>query len=132
MRSAVSIACRLSTTPFFDHEKGTLIHSLDTTARLTKIRFTSEGTQMFLAGGAAQERGRLFRPLRGRADDVQAVSETEFPYGIGKVAKRGLAANGYSTYTQLTKATPKELLAMPSDLGAPTSAQRRYPRRNSR
>jgi hypothetical protein len=41
-------------TAFFDHEKGALIHSLDTKARLTKIRFNSSGTQMFLAGGTGQ------------------------------------------------------------------------------
>ena len=40
------------------------------------------------------------------------MTDTEFPYGIGKVAKRELAANGYTTYKQLTKATPKELLAI--------------------
>jgi predicted flap endonuclease-1-like 5' DNA nuclease len=40
------------------------------------------------------------------------VTDTEFPHGIGKVAKRELAANGYTTYQQLTKTTPKELLAI--------------------
>jgi len=41
-------------TAFFDHEKGSLLHSLDTKARHTKIRFNSTGSQMFLAGGVGQ------------------------------------------------------------------------------
>jgi len=41
-------------TALFDHEKGSLVYSLDTKARLTKIRFNSTGTQMFLAGGTGQ------------------------------------------------------------------------------
>jgi predicted flap endonuclease-1-like 5' DNA nuclease len=40
------------------------------------------------------------------------VTDTEFPHGIGKVATRELAANGYTTYQQLTETTPKELLAI--------------------
>jgi predicted flap endonuclease-1-like 5' DNA nuclease len=34
----------------------------------------------------------------------------EVPHGIGRVAKRELAANGYTRYDQLTTATAKELL----------------------
>ena len=45
-------------TAFFDHEKGTLLHSLDTKARLTKIRFNSEGTQTYLAGGTGQPKAK--------------------------------------------------------------------------
>ena len=40
------------------------------------------------------------------------MTDTEFPHGIGKVAKRELAANGFTTYAQLTKTTPRELLAI--------------------
>jgi predicted flap endonuclease-1-like 5' DNA nuclease len=40
------------------------------------------------------------------------VQETEFPHGIGKVARRELAANGYTRYEQLTTVTTKELLAI--------------------
>lgn len=35
---------------------------------------------------------------------------TEFPYGIGRVAKRELAANGYTRYDHLTTTTAKDLL----------------------
>ena len=35
---------------------------------------------------------------------------TEFPSGIGKVANRELALNGYTRYDQLTKVSVKELL----------------------
>ena len=38
--------------------------------------------------------------------------DTEFPNAIGKVAKRELAANGYTKFPQLTKTTPKELLTI--------------------
>ncbi|CAM3875113.1 hypothetical protein KIPE111705_29260 [Kibdelosporangium persicum] len=38
--------------------------------------------------------------------------ETEFPHGIGKVAKRELALNGYTRYEQLTGTTAKDLLAI--------------------
>jgi predicted flap endonuclease-1-like 5' DNA nuclease len=37
---------------------------------------------------------------------------TEFPHGIGKVATRELALNGYTTYEQLTHVTAKQLLAV--------------------
>ena len=37
---------------------------------------------------------------------------TEFPHAIGRVAKRELAANGFTRYEHLTRATPKELLAI--------------------
>ncbi|SDM61579.1 helix-hairpin-helix domain-containing protein [Allokutzneria albata] len=35
---------------------------------------------------------------------------TEFPRTIGKVATRELAANGYTTYDQLTRVSAEELL----------------------
>jgi predicted flap endonuclease-1-like 5' DNA nuclease len=35
---------------------------------------------------------------------------TEFPHGIGKVANRELALNGYTTYTDLTKVSAATLL----------------------
>lgn len=35
---------------------------------------------------------------------------TEFPHGIGKVATRELAANGYTRYEQLTTVSAKALL----------------------
>jgi predicted flap endonuclease-1-like 5' DNA nuclease len=35
---------------------------------------------------------------------------TEFPHGIGRVAKRALAANGYTRYEQLTTANVADLL----------------------
>jgi predicted flap endonuclease-1-like 5' DNA nuclease len=35
---------------------------------------------------------------------------TEFPHGIGKVATRELAANGYTRYDQLTTVSAEELL----------------------
>jgi predicted flap endonuclease-1-like 5' DNA nuclease len=37
---------------------------------------------------------------------------TEFPRGIGRVAKRELAANGYTRYDQLTGVSRRELLAI--------------------
>ena len=37
-------------------------------------------------------------------------SDTEFPHGIGKVATRELALNGYTRYDQLTGVTAAELL----------------------
>lgn len=40
------------------------------------------------------------------------VPPTEFPRGIGTVANRELARNGYTTYEQLTRVTSKELLAI--------------------
>jgi predicted flap endonuclease-1-like 5' DNA nuclease len=39
-----------------------------------------------------------------------ASQDTEFPPGIGQVARRELALNGYTRYEQLTKVTPAELL----------------------
>ena len=39
-----------------------------------------------------------------------ASEESEFPPGIGKVALRELALNGYTRYEQLTKVTAAELL----------------------
>lgn len=38
--------------------------------------------------------------------------ETEFPHGIGKVARRELAHHGWTRYEQLTTVTRKELLAI--------------------
>jgi predicted flap endonuclease-1-like 5' DNA nuclease len=35
---------------------------------------------------------------------------TEFPYGIGRVAKRELAANGFTRYDQLADAAARDLL----------------------
>lgn len=40
------------------------------------------------------------------------IPATEFTRRIGKVANRGLAVNGYTTYEQLTRVTTKELLAI--------------------
>ena len=37
---------------------------------------------------------------------------TEFPHGIGRVAKRALAANGFTRYEHLARASPSELLAI--------------------
>jgi predicted flap endonuclease-1-like 5' DNA nuclease len=37
---------------------------------------------------------------------------TEFPHGIGRVAKRELAANGFVRYDQLTGISRRELLAI--------------------
>lgn len=37
---------------------------------------------------------------------------TEFPPGIGKVAKRELAGNGYTRYDQLATVSAKTLLAI--------------------
>ena len=37
---------------------------------------------------------------------------TEFPHAIGHVAKRELAARGYTRYEQLTAATASDLLAI--------------------
>jgi predicted flap endonuclease-1-like 5' DNA nuclease len=39
-----------------------------------------------------------------------AAEPTEFPHGIGKVARRELALNGYTRYEQLTKVSAAELL----------------------
>lgn len=41
-----------------------------------------------------------------------AAPPTEFPHGIGKVATRELALNGYTTYEQLTRVPATELLAI--------------------
>ncbi|WP_086829226.1 helix-hairpin-helix domain-containing protein [Allokutzneria sp. NRRL B-24872] len=38
------------------------------------------------------------------------MTTTEFPRTIGKVAARELAANGYTTFDQLTRVSAKELL----------------------
>ncbi|WP_410870082.1 hypothetical protein [Nocardia sp. A7] len=43
---------------------------------------------------------------------ADAVVETEFPRGIGKVATRELASHGCTTYAHLTKVSAKELLAI--------------------
>ncbi|MEV7228678.1 hypothetical protein AB0M79_16890 [Polymorphospora sp. NPDC051019] len=40
----------------------------------------------------------------------EPAPETEFPRGIGKVATRELAANGYTRFAHLTSTTPAELL----------------------
>jgi hypothetical protein len=37
---------------------------------------------------------------------------TEFPHAIGNVAKRELAANGYTRYADLSRTTPRDLLAI--------------------
>jgi hypothetical protein len=37
---------------------------------------------------------------------------TEFPHAIGRVAKRELAANGFTRYEHLTRVTPEALLAI--------------------
>jgi hypothetical protein len=37
---------------------------------------------------------------------------TEFPHGIGRVAKRELAANGFTRYEHLTRTIPNDLLAI--------------------
>ncbi|GIG68418.1 hypothetical protein [Phytomonospora endophytica] len=37
-------------------------------------------------------------------------AETEFPHGIGKVATRELALNGYTRYEQLTGVSARTLL----------------------
>jgi predicted flap endonuclease-1-like 5' DNA nuclease len=42
------------------------------------------------------------------ADEVR----TEFPHGIGKVAKRELVGNGYTRYDQLTAVSAKTLLGI--------------------
>ncbi|MFF2086102.1 hypothetical protein ACFVVM_20185 [Nocardia sp. NPDC058176] len=39
-------------------------------------------------------------------------NQTEFPRGIGKVAARELALNGYTRYDQLTSVTEAQLLAI--------------------
>lgn len=39
-------------------------------------------------------------------------AETEFPPGIGKVARRELALNGYTTYEQLSRVSAKQLLSI--------------------
>ena len=41
-------------TGFFDDTNGSMIHSFDCKARITKIRFNPEGSKMFLAGGVGQ------------------------------------------------------------------------------
>lgn len=43
---------------------------------------------------------------------TDTTEPTEFPHGIGKVARRELALNGYTRYDQLTSVTAKELLAI--------------------
>ncbi|MFL6118816.1 hypothetical protein [Actinophytocola sp.] len=46
------------------------------------------------------------------AQDAEEVPATEFPHGIGRVARRALALHGYTTYEQLTGVTTTLLLAM--------------------
>lgn len=41
-----------------------------------------------------------------------SMNETEFPASLGKVARRELALNGYTSFAQLTEVTPAELLAI--------------------
>jgi predicted flap endonuclease-1-like 5' DNA nuclease len=41
-----------------------------------------------------------------------AAEPTEFPPGIGKVARRELALNGYTRYEQLTSVTSAALLSI--------------------
>lgn len=45
---------------------------------------------------------------RGGKDDFG----TEFPHDIGRVARRELAANGYTRYADLTRVRRDELLAI--------------------
>lgn len=40
------------------------------------------------------------------------TNDPEFPQSIGKVARRELAAHGYTTYEQLTAVSEKTLLAI--------------------
>lgn len=40
----------------------------------------------------------------------EKAEPTEFPHGIGKVARRELALNGYTRYEQLTQVSSAELL----------------------
>lgn len=56
-------------TGFFDDKTGALVHSLDAKARITNVRFSADGTRLFLAGGVGQPKavngkyadfGRLF------------------------------------------------------------------------
>lgn len=42
----------------------------------------------------------------------EGTEATEFPLGIGKVAHRELAVNGYTRYEELTKVTSAEILAI--------------------
>jgi predicted flap endonuclease-1-like 5' DNA nuclease len=37
---------------------------------------------------------------------------TEFPHAIGRVAKRELAAHGFTRYAHLTRTTPQDLLVI--------------------
>ena len=51
------------------------------------------------------------QPEKGAKMTAQDETEpTEFPKGIGKVARRELALNGYTRYEQLTAVTAKQLL----------------------
>ena len=45
-------------TGFFDDKTGAMIHSLDCKARITKARFTADGSQLFLAGGIGQPKAK--------------------------------------------------------------------------
>ncbi|WP_283138298.1 hypothetical protein [Rhizohabitans arisaemae] len=42
----------------------------------------------------------------------ETENPTEFPHGIGKVARAVLALNGYTRYDQLTGVSAKELLKL--------------------
>ncbi|MFC4560606.1 hypothetical protein ACFO4E_01920 [Nocardiopsis mangrovi] len=50
--------------------------------------------------------------LRASPASDASAEETEFPRGIGKVARRELAGHGYTRYDQLTRVTSAELLAI--------------------
>lgn len=47
-----------------------------------------------------------------RCYSKRLVAETEFSQGIGKVARRELARNGFTTYEQLTRVTADNLLGL--------------------
>lgn len=52
------------------------------------------------------------RKERAEVSTQDAEEQTEFPHEIGKVARRELAANGYTRYDQLTRVSSKELLTI--------------------
>lgn len=47
-----------------------------------------------------------------RPDSPMFAEQSEYPHGVGKVARRELALHGYTRFAQLTSVTAEDLLAI--------------------
>jgi hypothetical protein len=81
-----------------DHGVGLLTASLPTTRSI------------FAVSRAGQYAWLLAVTTRKSMTVDMPEPESEFPHGIGRVAKRELALNGYTRYDQLTTTTATDLL----------------------